>query len=295
MPMELRKRKAAPAPAPAPAKKSKPTKVTKTAAKVKETVKETAEKVAEVAAAATTTTTTNGNGSSSSSSKPAVGDTITLDGFGGEIETNDGTKTTLKALVDASKSGVVLFTYPKASTPGCTRQACLFRDAYASLSTASGLALYGLSTDSPKANTTFKDKQKLPYPLLCDPAATLIGAIGLKKAPKGTTRGVFVVDKAGKVLAAQPGGPEGTVAVVKAVVEGLGSAGEGEAAVEDKGVEAEEKKAEERGEEAEDVKKADPEVEEKEEEAKENGVEKKAEEVKENGKGEAEAKEESAK
>lgn len=96
------------------------------------------------------------------------------------------------------------------------------------------------------------------------------------------------------MLAAQPGGPEGTVAVVKAVVEGLGSAGEGEAAVEDKGLEAEEKKAEERGEEAEDVKKADPEVEEK-EEVKENGVEKKAEEVKENGKGEAEAKEESAK
>ena len=114
--MELRKRKAAPAPAPAPAKKSKPTKVAKTAAKVKETVKEKAEKVAEVAAAATTT---NGSSSSSSSSKPAVGDTITLDGFGGEIETNDGTKTTLKALVDASKSGVVLFTYPKASTPGC--------------------------------------------------------------------------------------------------------------------------------------------------------------------------------
>lgn len=48
-----------------------------------------------------------------------AGDTITLDGFGGEIETNDGTKTTLKKLMDESDSGVVLFTYPKASTPGC--------------------------------------------------------------------------------------------------------------------------------------------------------------------------------
>jgi len=108
--------------------------------------------------------------------------------------------------------------------PPGTKQVCLFRDSYAPL-TAGGLAIYGLSTDSPKANTTFKDKQKLPYPLLCDPAATLIGAIGLKKAPKGTTRGVFVVDKAGKVLAAQAGSPDGTVAVVKKIVEGLAGAG----------------------------------------------------------------------
>ena len=49
----------------------------------------------------------------------AVGDTIQLEGFGGEVETQDGEKTNLKQLVDESESGVVLFTYPKASTPGC--------------------------------------------------------------------------------------------------------------------------------------------------------------------------------
>jgi len=49
----------------------------------------------------------------------AVGSIITLDGFGGEIETHDGVKTTLKQLVEQSNGGVVLFTYPKASTPGC--------------------------------------------------------------------------------------------------------------------------------------------------------------------------------
>ena len=47
------------------------------------------------------------------------GDTVNLDAFGGEIETNDGEKVTLKKLVDESKSGIVIFTYPKASTPGC--------------------------------------------------------------------------------------------------------------------------------------------------------------------------------
>jgi peroxiredoxin Q/BCP len=88
--------------------------------------------------------------------------------------------------------------------------------------TATGLSIYGLSSDSPKANTTFKEKQKLPYPLLCNPSQTLIAAIGLKKAPKGTTRGVFVVDKNGKVLAAEAGGPAATVEVVKKLVASLG-------------------------------------------------------------------------
>lgn len=49
---------------------------------------------------------------------PNVGDTIALGEFGGEIETNEGAKTTLKELVNTSESGVVLFTYPRASTPG---------------------------------------------------------------------------------------------------------------------------------------------------------------------------------
>ncbi|EFW99409.1 disrupter of telomere silencing protein [Grosmannia clavigera kw1407] len=138
----------------------------------------------------------------SASSLPTVGSAIDFETFGGYIENNEGEKTTLKALVDASKAGVVLFTYPKASTPG-----------------SSGLAIYGLSTDSPKANTTFKTNQNLPYPLLCDPNATLIKAIGLKKEPKGTTRGVFVVDKAGKVLVAESGSPDGTVDVVRKLVQ----------------------------------------------------------------------------
>ncbi|PVH84358.1 AhpC-TSA-domain-containing protein [Cadophora sp. DSE1049] len=204
MPPELRKRKAPasePAAAP-PAKKKGP--VAKVIAKVKEAVSPKATKT-------------------SSATSASVGETITLDGFGGEIETNDGVKTTLKRLVEESKGGVVLFTYPKASTPGCTTQACMFRDQYAPL-TSTGFSIFGLSKDSPKSNTTFKTKQNLPYPLLCDPSQTLIGAIGMKKAGAGTTRGVFVVDKSGKVLASEAGGPAATVEVVKKLV------GEGDAA-----------------------------------------------------------------
>lgn len=98
-----------------------------------------------------------------------------------------------------------------------TTQACLFRDSYKEL-TEAGFAVYGLSADSPNANTNFQTKQKLPYPLLCDPEQTLIGALGLKKSPKGTVRGVFMADKNGQVLLLQPGSPTATLEETKKVV-----------------------------------------------------------------------------
>ncbi|KAK2756077.1 hypothetical protein FQN54_005484 [Arachnomyces sp. PD_36] len=203
MVVELRKRKAPPPP-PAPAKKTKTTKAKASApaAKPKKEPVKKADAPAKTPA---------------KSDVPAVGDKVELDGFGGEIETNDGDKTTLKALLEDSKSGVIVFTYPRASTPGCTTQVCLFRDNYDDFA-AAGFAVYGLSTDSTKANTTFKTKQKLSYPLLCDPSATLIGAIGLKKVPKGTTRGVFAIDKDGEVLLSQPGGPDATLKAAQKLI-----------------------------------------------------------------------------
>ncbi|KAL6905017.1 thioredoxin-like protein [Trichoderma evansii] len=242
MPVELRKRKAPVAPpAPAPTKKKAATAKGRKPAAKKEDVKKPAPKAEKPAKDEEATDSApdapeeketvkdakkdakdeaKDEEKSAAAGKVAVGDVIDLEGFGGEIQTNDGDKTTLKKLVDDSKSGVVLFTYPKASTPGCTNQVCLFRDSYEPF-TADGLAIYGLSTDSPKANTTFKEKQKLPYTLLCDTQATLIAAIGLKKQPKGTQRGVFVINKEGKVLVAEPGGPAATADRVKALVEEL--------------------------------------------------------------------------
>ena len=240
--VELRKRPAPPPAAPPAKKKAAPkSKSKKEDAKAEEPVAEEQPAAATDNAAAETAAKeavaeTSAKTSSGPALPPKQGDKVGLESFGGEIETNDGQKTTLAQLVKSSKKGVVLFTYPKASTPGCTTQVCLFRDSYTPL-TATGLAIYGLSTDSPKANTTFKTKQNLPYPLLCDPSATLIKAIGFKKVPKGTQRGVFVVDKDGKVLAAEPGGPAATVEVVKGLVASMG----GDA--DDKGVETAEKTA----------------------------------------------------
>ena len=104
MPIELRKRKAPAVPPPAPPAKRK---ITSTKA-----AKANGAAGKKAAAAATANGTSN-------SAKVAVGQTLSLQGFGGEVETQDGQKTTLKKLVDASKAGVVIFTYPKASTPGC--------------------------------------------------------------------------------------------------------------------------------------------------------------------------------
>ena len=103
--VELRKRKAHQEASQPPPAKKKSNPVKKVVDKVK---------------AAVTGGNENGEGSSSAATgPPSVGSTITLDGFGGEIETHDSQKTTLKKLVDESSGGVVLFTYPKASTPGC--------------------------------------------------------------------------------------------------------------------------------------------------------------------------------
>ncbi|KIW31628.1 hypothetical protein, variant 2 [Cladophialophora immunda] len=157
------------------------------------------------------------------SGKLSVGDKIDLDGFGGTVQTHDGTSVTVKELLEKSGAGIVIFTYPKASTPGCTNQACLFRDNYAPITGAS-LAVYGLSTDSPKANTTFATKQKLPYQLLCDPNATLTSAIGMKKPGPGksTTRGVVVIDKQGTLRLWEQAGPAKTLEAVLEYIKSQG-------------------------------------------------------------------------
>ena len=121
MPVELRKRKEAP-PAPAPPAKKKATAAKGKKAETEPTVIEkvqdaVTEKVEAVKKAVVGKS--NGASAAASGGAPKVGDTIDLASFGGEIETNDGDKTTLAKLVEESKGGVVLFTYPKASTPGC--------------------------------------------------------------------------------------------------------------------------------------------------------------------------------
>ncbi|KAK9448317.1 thioredoxin-like protein [Limtongia smithiae] len=95
---------------------------------------------------------------------------------------------------------IVIFAYPKASTPGCTRQACGFRDAYPEFTASAGVAVFGLSADTPAAQLKFKEKQNLPYSLLADTEYKLLGPLGAKKTAKGgITRSYWVV-KDGKLV-----------------------------------------------------------------------------------------------
>jgi peroxiredoxin Q/BCP len=129
--VELRKRKEAP---PAPEKPTKKKAAPKSKKGDKSAVEETLEQAGEVAntvvaqasevagaavekaqeVLASATEAANG-----AKPGPKTGESINLDEFGGEVETHDGKTVTLKQLVEESGAGVILFTYPKASTPGC--------------------------------------------------------------------------------------------------------------------------------------------------------------------------------
>jgi len=112
-------------------------------------------------------------------------------------------------LSDFRGQQVVIFFYPKADTPGCTTQACGFRDNFEVIEAASTVVL-GISPDSPKALAKWKKKQSLPYPLLSDPqheVAEAFGVWGEKKmygrAYMGIIRSHFVVDAEGKIADVQ--------------------------------------------------------------------------------------------
>ena len=75
-------------------------------------------------------------------------------------------------LSDFAGKPVVLFFYPKADTPGCTIEACGFRDTFSKLQEA-GAVVLGISRDTPKAQKRFKEKYGLPYPLLADTDETV--------------------------------------------------------------------------------------------------------------------------
>lgn len=96
-------------------------------------------------------------------------------------------------LADVAKKTkyVVIFAYPKASTPGCTRQVCGFQKNYSQLQELN-TAVFGLSSDTPKSQLNFVTKQELKYPLLSDPSKKLIGPLGAKKSPSGVKRSHWI-------------------------------------------------------------------------------------------------------
>ncbi len=118
----------------------------------------------------------------------------------------DGNEVSLAALRGRK---VIVYFYPAASTPGCTKQACDFRDNLSSLASA-GYSVLGISPDSPAKQARFRDDESVNFPLLCDPSREILeayGAYGEKqlygKPVTGVIRSTFVLDEQGVVEQAQ--------------------------------------------------------------------------------------------
>jgi peroxiredoxin Q/BCP len=109
------------------------------------------------------------------------------------------------SLADYQGRRVILYAYPAASTPGCTKQACDFRDSLAELNGA-GLDVIGISPDKPAKLAKFRDAEGLTFPLVSDPDKTVLaeyGAFGEKqmygKTVTGVIRSTFVIDPEGRI------------------------------------------------------------------------------------------------
>ena len=118
------------------------------------------------------------------------------------LPTDNGDRLTLK---DLRGRKVVLYAYPAAMTPGCTTQACDFRDSLASLQ-AAGYEVVGISPDTPAKLAKFRERDAITFPLVSDEdksVLTAYGAYGEKKnygrTMMGVIRSTFVIDEDGKI------------------------------------------------------------------------------------------------
>ena len=113
---------------------------------------------------------------------------------------------TIRSHSDYLHQKLIVFFYPKASTPGCTAEACDLRDHYKDL-TAAGYALLGVSADSEKKQLNFSTKYEFPFPLLADEDKEVIEAFGvwglkkfMGKEYDGIHRKTFIIDENGVVI-----------------------------------------------------------------------------------------------
>lgn len=125
------------------------------------------------------------------------------------LNTADGGQVSLAELRTSTGRGVVIYFYPAAGTPGCTRQACDFRDNLASLQ-AAGYAVVGISPDSVDKLTKFQEAEALTFPLASDPEKEVLAAYGAWGEKKnygrtyiGVIRSTIIVAPDGSVSLAQ--------------------------------------------------------------------------------------------
>lgn len=114
-----------------------------------------------------------------------------------EGPTSDGNRVGLKDFI--GKKNAVLYFYPKDDTPGCTKEACSFRDNLQSLKRKEA-EVVGVSLDSVESHKKFSEKYHLPFPLISDKEKRIANAYGvLKETGTSTNRVTFLIDKKGRV------------------------------------------------------------------------------------------------
>jgi peroxiredoxin Q/BCP len=114
-----------------------------------------------------------------------------------EGATSDGNALALKDFL--RRKNVVLYFYPKDDTPGCTREACSFRDNMEVIR-AMGAEVVGVSLDSAESHKKFSAKYRLPFPLVSDRKKRIAKAYGvLKDSATSTDRVTFIIDKNGRI------------------------------------------------------------------------------------------------
>jgi thioredoxin-dependent peroxiredoxin len=111
-----------------------------------------------------------------------------------------------RSLSDYRGKPIILYFYPKDDTPGCTKEACAFRDDYSAYQEA-GVDILGVSPDSPESHRKFKEKYQLPFTLLADEGhktADSYGVWGPKKfmgkSYEGVLRTTFLIDEQGQII-----------------------------------------------------------------------------------------------
>ena len=148
------------------------------------------------------------------SSRVSMGNVVTLeDGMEAPLFSAEDSAGNVWNLSDLLAEGkrVVLYFYPKDSTPGCTKQACDFRDNMGVLSSAD-VAVFGVSKDSAKSHQNFTEKQELNFPLLLDTEGKLLEKYGVWREKQnygrtymGIARSTFVIESDGTLSMAKYG------------------------------------------------------------------------------------------
>ncbi|MEM0143057.1 MAG: peroxiredoxin [Candidatus Parvarchaeum sp.] len=116
------------------------------------------------------------------------------------LKADDGKEVSLSDL--KGKKSVIYF-YPKDDTPGCTKEACSFRDNINSFESLN-VPVFGISVDSVESHKRFKNKYSIPFTLLSDSDKKIVGKLGIKSMLGTASRVTFILDENGKILKIYP-------------------------------------------------------------------------------------------